>query len=189
MNKIVSLLFALFVFSPLLNGAVRNWVWFVNSGLCFLMMAAWCLHYMKGKTHISACLHTVPARFAAGLFFCATVWGLLQALPLPFAWLAKLPVPTAVLYSQAAVVISPQTSLQNIPLSVDSSITSEIALRGAAYFCLYLLLLLVIDTRSRLRMLCYIIVLSGLFQAALWQLYDFVWHRIFAGRKKTNISG
>ena len=123
------------------------------------------------------------------VFFAPLFGGCCKLWPLPFVWLAQLPVPTAALYSQAAAVISPQASLQSIPLSVDSSITSAIALRSAAYFCLYLLLLLVIDSRSRLRMLCYVIVLSGLFQAVYGSFMTLSGIEYLLGVKKITYLG
>lgn len=165
MSTVVSVFFCVIALSPLPLGANRPWAWSIIAGICFLSITAWIAFYLRGKARLPPSTRTISVRLAGGLFLCATVWEVLQSCSFPASWLAQLPVPTSTLYINAANIIPPQIRPETIPLSIDSSITDSIALRSAGYFCFYLLLLLLIDSRNRLRKLCYIIVASGLFQA------------------------
>jgi putative inorganic carbon (HCO3(-)) transporter len=186
---VVTALFCVFALSPLPIGANRPWAWLLISGLCFLLMAAWLVMYLKGNMQISRAFQSDPVIIAIGLFFCSMGWTFLQAFAYPLAWVEALPVPTAALYDKAAAVIVPQERAETIPLSVDSSVTGELALRSAAYFFLFILILLVFDTRSRLRTFCYVIVLSGVFQAVYGSFMTLSGIEYLLGIKKTAYLG
>jgi hypothetical protein len=108
---------------------------------------------------------------------------------MPFTWMAKLSEPTAALYSHASAVVLQQANPEIISMSVDSSLASAITLRSAAYFCLFFLLLTVIDSRSRLQLLCYVIVFSGLFQAAYGSFMTLSGFEYMLGEKKYSYVG
>lgn len=129
-------------------------------------MAAWLVLFVLGKTDVPSALRSALTKRTVGLFFCATLWGFMQILPMPLTRLSFWSGQIADFHSQASAVIAEQTDPQTMTISVDTGVTQTMALRSAGYFCLYLLLLLLIDTRDRLRFLCYVIVYSGLFQAA-----------------------
>lgn len=152
--------------SPLPIGSNTAWAWLNFSGLLFLMMAFWCQSYIKEAKGNLCCIQATPGKFSVGFFGCAIVWVILQSVPLTFAGLAQLSTPTALIYKETISILAPQNPSKSFYISIDPSITYENSFLSAAYFCLYLLLLLVIDSRTRLRTLCYVIVFSGLFQAA-----------------------
>lgn len=153
------------------------------------MMSAWLLLYIKGNAQISHSLHSASARIASLFFLFSVGLAILQTCSFPVKWVEGLPVPTAMLYSKATDVIVPQEKPETIPLSVDSSVTVEIALRSAAYFSLYLLLLLVCDSRRRLRILCYVILFSAVFQSVYGSFMTLSGTEYLLGMKKTAYLG
>jgi len=186
---LATVLFCVFALSPLPIGTNRPWAWLMMSGLCFLMVAAWLVMYLKGNAQVPRSLYSGLVRMAGGFFFGGLIWVFLQSCSFPSAWVEALSVPTATFYSKAASAVSPQERPEAIPLSVDSSVTRELALRSAAYFSLYLLLLLVCNTRSRLRTLCYVIVVSGVFQAVYGSFMTLSGIEYLIGMKKTAYLG
>jgi putative inorganic carbon (hco3(-)) transporter len=165
LSTVVNVFLCVLALSPLPLGANRPWAWLIISGICFLILFAWGLFYLRGIVSTPRSFQTSSARLAIGLFFCSTLWGAAQYMSVSAPWLINLPIPTSGLYFKAADIILPNINPDAIPLTIDSSITAGITLRSVAYFCFYLLLLLLIDSRSRLRKLCYVIVVSGLIQA------------------------
>ncbi|MGR9037896.1 MAG: O-antigen ligase family protein, partial [Gammaproteobacteria bacterium] len=122
-------------------------------------------------------------------FLIAVVWVGIQAWPLPFAPLENLSFQSAALYNRSVAVVAPQSPPSAASISVDAGVTREAWLKSAAYFCFYLLLLLLIDSRSRLRILCYVIVLSGLFQAVYGSLMTLSGLEYLFGIKKVTYLG
>jgi O-antigen ligase len=110
-------------------------------------------------------------------------------MPLPFGWVAWFSQRSALFYSQAAAVVTPKAVPGVVSLSVDAGVSGMMALKSAAYFCLYLLLLLSIDSRGRLRMLCYVIVCSGLFQSVYGSFMTLSGFEYLLGVKKTTYLG
>lgn len=158
-------LFSIFALAPLPLGGNRDWAWLILSAACFLLIVIWCIQYLRGWVAVSAVIERLPCRASIGLFLCAIVWQGLQALPLPVDLLDKLPTPAALIYRQTYAVISPEAAPEWLAISVDAGITAKMALRSGSYFCLFLLLFLLIDSRKRLLLFCYLLLLSGLFQA------------------------
>jgi putative inorganic carbon (HCO3(-)) transporter len=182
-------LFGVYALAPLPLGSNRDWAWLILSAACFLLIAIWCLQYLRDRVTVTAVIARPSCRASIGFFLCAILWQGLQALPLPVDWLDILPTPAAQLYQQAYAVTAPQAAPELIATSVDAGITAKIALRSASYFCLFLLLLLLIDSRKRLLLFCYLLLISGLFQALYGSLMTLSGMEYLLGVKKEDYLG
>jgi O-antigen ligase len=179
-------LFSVYMLAPLPLGGNRDWAWLILAAIIFLLIAIWCLQYLRNQVSLSAVFTMRLCRASIGFFLCAVVWQGLQALPVPVDWLGKIPTPSAQLYRQTYAVIAPQALPEQGAISVDAGVTAKIALRSVSYFCLFMLLLLVINSRKRLLLFCYLLLLSGLFQALYGSLMALSGMENLLGVKKEN---
>ncbi len=182
-------LFSIYVLAPLPIGSDLDWAWLILAAVCFLLVSIWCLQYLRDRVTLTAVIAAPLCRASIGFFLCAVAWQGLQALPLPIDWLDKLPAPTAQLYRQTYAVIAPQAAPERAAISVDASVTAKMALRSGFYFCLFMLLLLLIDSRKRLMLFCYLLLVSGLFQAVYGSLMTLSGMEYLLGVKKIDYLG
>ncbi|MDD5461446.1 MAG: O-antigen ligase family protein [Methylococcales bacterium] len=182
-------LFGVYLLAPLPIGSNLDWAWLILAAICFLLIAVWCLQYLRDQAALSAVIATPLCRASIGFFLCVVAWQGLQALPIPIDWLDKLPTPAAQLYRQTYSVIAPQAAEEWAAISVDSSITAKMALLSLFYFCLFMLLLLLINSRKRLLLFCYLLLLSGLFQASYGSLMTLSGMEYLLGVKKIDYLG
>lgn len=87
------------------------------------------------------------------------IWLWLQSTPLPVEWIN-------ILSPARSAYAGMETNPQSMTLSFYPWITQQRLLLSAAYLQLFMLTLLLIDTKDRLRTLLYVLVGLGLFQAA-----------------------
>jgi O-antigen ligase len=139
---------------------------------------------------VASVVFTKPICWVSIIFFaCAVLWQWLQVLPLPLYWLDKIPTPSSQLYQQAYKLIASQSAPEWASISVDTSVTIKMALLSTAYFCLFLLLLLLIDSRKKLLLFCYLLLISGLFQAMYGSLMTLSGMEYLLGIKKKYYLG
>ncbi|MCI0561853.1 MAG: O-antigen ligase family protein, partial [Nitrososphaera sp.] len=158
-------LMGLFVLAPLPLGSNREWAWLTLSGLSFLLMALWCRAYILGRLRIPETFRSMDTKAAVLLFLGAALWICFQIVPLPSDLVTKLAPSIAAFYHAAYAVIQPDAPPDYLYLTLDRGATLHTALRSLAYWCLFLLVLLVVNNRHRLKIFCYTIVASGFFQA------------------------
>jgi putative inorganic carbon (HCO3(-)) transporter len=182
-------LFSVYLLAPLAIGSNRDWAWLILAAIIFLLIAIWCLQYLRDRVTVSAVIAAPLCRASIGFFLCAAAWQGLQALPVPVDWLDKLPTPATQLYRQAYAVTAPQVAPESTAISVDAGTTAKIALRSASYFCLFILLFLLINSRKRLLLFCYLLLLSGLFQALYGSLMTLSGMEYLLGVKKDDYLG
>jgi O-antigen ligase len=157
------LLTGLFVIAPLPLGSNRPWAWQALAGCGFLLLAALLFAWMRGKMPLTAPLRGRPIRVATGLLLMVVVWIFCQTIPLPPSWVAALSPKTFKVY-QAARAVVPADGLY-MPLSLNRDATFAAGLRSLFLLAMFLLLLHCLESRSRLKIFCLVIVLSGFFQA------------------------
>ena len=156
--------YAVYLLAPLPFGSNRDWAWLLLAALTFLMCCILCVNLFRGKARLSKIFSTPMCQISIILFVLVILWQIIQCIPLPITWLEYVPTPSSKLYSQAYAIINKQSPLMGT-ISVDASVSEMMVLKSIFYFCLYLLLLQLINSRKRLKKFCYLIVFSGLFQA------------------------
>jgi len=156
-----SLLFYLFlalvIWLPLPLGSNRPWAWSIMEIWVMFIACGWCYLYITNDVRVPITFgkcRSILILFLLLLFFISS-----QLIPLPSSWMT---------------VISPNThdylsllgkSSDSLSVSLDPYATKVGLLKSITYFAIFCLTILLINTRTRLRILAYVLVLSGLFQA------------------------
>ncbi len=150
---------ALLVWAPVPLGSNRPWAWAL-AALWVLLLSLWWLSGWMRRRYV--CSETVRAAWpmlACGLLWLAYVW--LQLLPLPPGLLQWLSPEAARWHAQAA---SP-AALIAAPLTLDRYGTLEAACKSTAYIAFFVLSLVLLLDRSRIRAAAYVLIASGVLQA------------------------
>ena len=155
-------LLALFIWAPLPLGSNRPWAWSLMEVWVYVLAIVWLLMYMLRK--VSLTLVFYEARPMVYLFGFWLLWILFQITPLPIALVQKLSPAAAAQY--AVLPIPPHW----ITISVEPHATQSGFLKSFAYVLTFCLTLLLVNTRQRLKLLAYALILSGLFQATYGSL-------------------
>ncbi|MFB3090180.1 MAG: O-antigen ligase family protein, partial [Gammaproteobacteria bacterium] len=146
---------------PLPLGSNRPWAEAIMEIWVFTLMFLWLIAFMRYQVQTSDAYK--KAAPVIGLFLLWLVWILLQIIPLPPVWVAS--------FSPAAF---DHHSLVNssdlMTLSLDSHATAAGWFKSLAYVLIFILSLLLIHSRRRLRQLAYVVIYSGLFQAVYGSL-------------------
>ena len=159
----VGLLFVLFC-APLPLGSNRPWAWEPLALLIFLLAMLWLLACLRGRAQINPVLRAAWPMLACCALWLAWVW--LQLLPLPVSLLEWLS-PQAAHWHAAATFIGPAEAA---PLSLDRQGGFNSALKSTAYVLFFVLTLLLLDSRERIRLAATTLIVSGLAQAMLGDL-------------------
>jgi len=124
----------------------------------FALSIGWLLLYERSKVNFTLAFRVAWPILLLLAF--VVLWHMLQQLDLPLSWLQWLSPETAKIYDQ--LLFDPPASA---PLSQDDSATYLATLESSAYWCLFALTLLLVNSKARTKMLAYTLVFSGLFQA------------------------
>ena len=163
-------LLALLCWLPIPLASNRGWAWAIAVVWIALLAIGWLTAWAASQAEVTyTCRQARPARLLLTLWLA---WLAFQLLPLPPAWIASLS-PEAFALHEA----TPEAELTGgfagsfLPedfhtLSVDPISTANFLAKSLAYSALFVLTLLVVSSRTRLRGLGYALILSGLFQAA-----------------------
>ncbi|MGV3591630.1 MAG: O-antigen ligase family protein [Gammaproteobacteria bacterium] len=154
-NRLFYAYIAILCWAPLPLASNRPWAWNLLSLLCLLLAIAAVLQLRAGECSVWTRLK--PHRISIGLLALAPLWAMLQTLPLPASMLAAL--------SSGHASILQITQLPAMSISLDAALTRQLALLGLAFWLMYVLTLLLLDSPRRMRTLMFALVLSGLFQA------------------------
>ncbi len=146
---------------PLPLGSNRPWAEAIMEIWAFSLMFLWLIAFMRNQVQTSDTYK--KAAPVIGLFLLWLGWILLQIIPLPPVWVAS--------FSPAAF---DHHSLVNssdlMTLSLDSHATAAGWFKSLVYVLIFILSLLLIHSRRRLRQLAYVVIYSGLFQAVYGSL-------------------
>lgn len=156
---IYALFLGLLLWAPVPLGSNRPWSWALLEVGVLLLGVAWLVGFARGKFDAGRVL--VGAWPAAACFavWLAYVW--LQLLPLPVE-LLRLVSPESARWHIAASV---PDVLSFAPLTLDRHGTLDAACKSTAYFVYFLLALVLLQDRDRVRLATYAVILSGTFQA------------------------
>lgn len=149
----LGLMLALF-WVPLPVGSNHLWAWSFFEVCIFTLAISWLVLFAAGRASSTAAFRRAwPALL---LFIAVFAWVLLQLAPLPPSLIALLSPSGAEIYGHTQTTAA---------LSLDPAGTRAAALKTLAYGLLFALTLLLINRPGRLRMLAWVLVASGVFQA------------------------
>jgi O-antigen ligase len=152
---------ALLLWAPFPLGSNRPWAWTLLELGLFAAAALWTVGWVLGQAGPLGVLRAAApalAVFAAWLGYLALHW-----LPWPAHWVAALS-PEAAALHQLAAGYAPDGGAR-ATLSIDPHASFGYWLKSCAYAVAFFLALAFAGTRSRARLLAFILVLSGLAQA------------------------
>jgi putative inorganic carbon (HCO3(-)) transporter len=148
---------AMLVWAPIPLGSNRPWAWAILEAWSFVLFGAWCIAWAAGRAAVTDAFRKawpVLALFILWLMFQA-----LQFVPLP-------PAVVEALSSEAARMHALAASFHGgsgwVTLSVDPHSAKVAWLKGFAYFTAFVLTLLLVSNRSRVKSFAYAFVFAGL---------------------------
>lgn len=147
------LLFIIF-WAPIPLGSNRPWAWGLLEIMSYtlFLLAFWC-YRDSWKNRLSS--HSIPILCFSLFIF----WNLIQIVPLPKGVISLVSANAALLYEHLPEAAS------FIPISIDSGQSLVSLYKGIAYFGLFISVLLLCDTDSRIKLLMLSIVMTGIVQA------------------------
>jgi O-antigen ligase len=153
---------ALLFWVPFPLGSNRPWAWTLLELGLFAAAALWTVGWMLGQAGPLGVLRAAAP--ALGVFAAWLAYLMLHWIPLPAQWIAALSPEAAALHRLAADYAPGGGA--HATLSVDPNASFVYWLKSCAYAAAFFLTLAFAGTRERARLLAFILVLSGLVQAA-----------------------
>ena len=150
---------ALLLWMPLPFGSNVTWAWSLMEAWVFLIAGLWLVQYYRGKVSLNRPF--VRAWPVTACLLATLVWIVVQALPLPAGALGLLSPRSLEIHSATHSYPS---------LSLDVYATRQAALQTLAYLLFFCLTLLLVNNKSRIKLLAQAIILGGVFQAAYGSL-------------------
>ena len=144
---------------PIPLGSNRPWSWALLEVMVFLVVALWCVDYLRRPAPAPEGLRA--GRWPLALMLSWAVYLLLQLVPLPPDWLAAMSPPTLEAYR----ALEPAGIEAATALSLDRSATAAEALKLCAYTGLFFLILVLVGSASRLATLLNWILIVGVAEA------------------------
>lgn len=149
----------LILWLPLPFGSNRPVAWGVAELWVFALTITWLSQYFRGRVDPGPVLRGAWPVLLCLALWLAYVW--LQRLPLPIDLLTAISPETARAHALAA---SPET-VTFAPLTLDLHGGLHAALKSTAYVLFFFLTLALLETRRRIQIAAYTLVISGLVQA------------------------
>jgi len=157
---------AAFIVSPLPLGANRGWAFLALSAIFLILLAGYLLVRWHRALSEPAKIQRRFVHWDDFLFMFAAFWMWLQAtLELPAGWMATLSPVTLDIYRSALNVLQPGHAEHAFPISLEPGKTLDRAMLTFGCFAMVVLMRALINSRKRLVQFCYLLVLSGVFQA------------------------
>lgn len=148
---------AMLVWAPIPLGSNRPWAWAILEAWSFVLLGAWCIAWAAGRAAATDAFR--KAWPALALFFLWLMFQALQFAPLP-------PAVVEVLSPEAARMHALTAGFPGgsgwLTLSVDPHSAKVAWLKGFAYFTAFVLTLLLVNHRSRVKAFAYAFVFAGL---------------------------
>lgn len=157
----------LLVWVPIPLGSNRAWSWAVLE-LWVLLMALALLVVAVRRQHVVFPI----VRQARPMLLCLAIWLVyvwLQLMPWPLAILERISPEAARLHAAAAL----ESPIIFAPLTLDRFSTLESALKSTAYCVFFMVSLILLCTRDRIRIASYAVITSGIFQAVYGTIASF----------------
>jgi len=149
----------LLVWAPIPLGSNRPWSWALLEIWVLALSLFWLAGHMRGRYAIGPVFQNARLMLLCAVAWLGYVW--LQLLPLPVAildWIS----PEAARWHHAAAA---PVALGFAPLTLDRHATLDGACKSTAYVVFFMLSLLLLNTRDRIRIASYTLILSGVLQA------------------------
>ncbi|EDN69039.1 O-antigen polymerase [Beggiatoa sp. PS] len=144
------------VWLPMPLGSNHPWAWAIMEVWVFILSFIWLSKFLQGQVRITPVFK--KAKWILILWLLWLIYITFQCIPLPYPWVTWMS-------PEAASFHIPINSSHKISLSVDPHATFVSLLKSICYVLLFMLTLLLINRRRRLRWFVYAIIFSGLFQA------------------------
>jgi len=158
---------SLLVWVPIPMGSNRPWSWAVLEIWVFAIALGWLVGFMRGRFEAGEVFRGARPVLICLAMWVAYVW--LQLVPLPLALLQVLSPEAAQTHVAAALQGAPGFA----PLTLDRYGTLEGALKSTAYTIFFVLSLVLVCTRDRVRMTTYALIASGTLQALYGTVLSF----------------
>lgn len=158
----LGLLIVLILWAPIPLGSNRGWAWGLLEAGLFTAGICWLLAWLRGEVRTPEVLARAWPAFAvlgAWLAYLTLYW-----IPLPLGWVEVLSPQAGRMYALVAGLGS-HGGAAPAYLSVDPNASFSFWLKSCAYATAFFLTLALCCTRERLRLVAYVLVLSGLMQA------------------------
>jgi O-antigen ligase len=153
---------AILLWAPVPLGSNRPWAWSLLEGTIFLVAAAWLVAFACGIVQVTDAFRR--ARVAVGLLACWVLFEFLYFIPLPPGLVAMASPEAARLHALVNITgVSPNA----ITLAIDPYAAFTSALKTLSYATAFLLTLLIVNTRERVRTFAFTLVVAGLVLATL----------------------
>lgn len=157
----LGLLIVLVLWAPFPLGSNRGWAWGLLEAGLFVAGICWLLAWLRNEVRSTDMLRLAwpaLALLGAWLAYLSLHW-----IPLPLGWVEVLSPQAGRLHG--LVADGAGSGSGTAWLSVDPSASFSFWLKSCAWACAFFLTLALCNTRERLRLLAYALVLSGLAQA------------------------
>ena len=161
-QKLYYSLLALLVWAPLPLGSNRTWAWAITIGWAVILMMIWIVQYLRGRVDVPPVFR--KARWGLLLLGGWLAYLGLQCLPLPPEWIQLLSPKAHTMRTATAMALDLDMDAWQT-LSMDPHASLAYCFKSLGYACVFSLVLLLVNTRSRLERLLQIFVLSGTLQA------------------------
>lgn len=152
---------ALLVIAPFPLGSNRPWAWSILAIAAFLLLSIYCIQYAKSRVRVPELTRTT--KFAA---LCLVLWlayHLVMVFPLP-PQVIELVSPLGKILGYVPSVSS-DSALYSI--SIDKTSTLIDFVKSSLYVTIFLLTILLVKSKDRLRNLLVAIVITGVLQAVI----------------------
>ena len=161
-NVLFYLLLGLFVWLPLPLGSNRPWAVAIMEVWVFSLSLFWLLLYVYNKVYFNRLFFAVKIPLFCFALFIAFVF--LQTVSLPLSIVSLISPNTASIYQDTFAVLGlPE---QAVSLSLNPYETSAKVLESICYLLIFCLVILLINSHSRLKIFVYTLIVCGVFQAA-----------------------
>ena len=161
--------------APFPLGSNRGWAWGLLEAGLFVAAACWVVAWLRGEVRTPGALAEAWPAFAvlgAWLGWLVAYW-----IPLPLAWVQVLSPEAGRLY---AAVAGYGEGGGTAYLSVDPGASFSFWLKSCAYAAAFFLAMALCRTRERLRLVAYVLVMSGLVQAVFGGLMHLAGENVVA---------
>jgi O-antigen ligase len=152
----------LIAWAPFPLGSNRVWAWSLLEVWSYLLALIWVVSYLCGRVNFTPAFKRARPVIYILLAWLGWIW--LQIIPLPETCVAWLSPRAAWLHA-----MSPAPPGW-ITLSVDPYATWSGLLKSITYVLIFCLVLLLVNSRRRLKILAYVLIMGGLFQAVYGSL-------------------
>jgi O-antigen ligase len=146
-------LLALLLWAPLPLGSNRVWSAMLLTVMALLLLLLWLQAFYRGRVVIPA--NSIKAKPALLALLLLQAWVLLQCISLP-----------SFLTGNASSSLYAAVNRTVHPISIAAADSFYALLLGLGYCAVFVLVLLLVNSKSRVKQFCYAIILSGVFQAA-----------------------